>query len=134
MRPHDDDGQATIKRISGRYDVNGVYIHGSEADRKTQSVLAFNATFPVEVFGSLRELEAKQARYIPNTDTTSPLRGGWLIRSATLDPPCPPKTSRPAPESCSSSPAPTASPRPLPRRIGPAARRISSAPPSRSPP
>ncbi len=86
LRRHDDDGVATIKRISGRYDANGVYIHGNEADRTTQSVLYFNATFPVEVFGKLRELEAKQARYIPLSDTKSPLNGGWLLRGATLKP------------------------------------------------
>jgi lipopolysaccharide export system permease protein len=89
LRRHDDDGVATIKRITGRYDANGVYIHGNEADRLTNTVLFFNATFPVEIFGTLRELEARQARYIPTTDTTSPARGGWLLRGTRLNLPLP---------------------------------------------
>ncbi len=89
LRRHDDDGLATIKRITGRYDANGVYIHGNEADRLTNTVLSFNATFPVEIFGTLRELEARQARYIPTSDTTSPARGGWLLRGTRLNLPLP---------------------------------------------
>ena len=97
LRRHDDDGVTTIKRISGRYDVNGVYIHGNEADRTTQTVLFFNATFPVEVFGSLRELEAKQGRYIPLSDTKSPDRGGWLLRGSKLNLPLPPEEDQAEP-------------------------------------
>ncbi|MCA1682605.1 MAG: LptF/LptG family permease [Actinobacteria bacterium] len=91
LRRHDDDGVSTIKRITGRYDVNGIYIHGNEADRTTQTVLSFNATFPKEIFGNLMNLEARQARYIPLSDRTSPYRGGWLIRGAALKPPLPPE-------------------------------------------
>ena len=97
LRRHDDDGLATIKRISGRYDVNGVYVHGNEADRKANTVLYFNATFPVAIFGSIRELEATQARYIPMSDTTSPARGGWLLRGTKLNLPLPPDPDPTAP-------------------------------------
>ncbi len=83
-----DDGVATIKRISGRYDANGVYIHGNEADRTTQSVLYFpTPRFPSRSSASFGELEAKQARYIPLSDTKSPSNGGWLLRGASLQAP-----------------------------------------------
>ncbi len=90
LRRHDDDGLSTIKRISGRYDANGVYVHGNEADRGANTVLMFNATFPPQCFGTIREMEATQARYIPLSDTNSPARGGWLLRGARLNLPLPP--------------------------------------------
>lgn len=83
QKSHDDDGSMKV-RVSGRYDANGIYIHGNEADRRAQTVLSFNATIPVEVFGSLRELEARQARYIPESATNCPKRGGWLLRGVHL--------------------------------------------------
>jgi lipopolysaccharide export system permease protein len=82
MKRHDDDG-TNLLRVAGRLDVNGIYIHGGDADRQTQTALNFNVTFPVQIFGSLYVLEAKQARYIPETDRTSPRRGGWLLRGVT---------------------------------------------------
>ena len=86
QKTHDDDGTRKV-RVFGRLDGNGVYLHGNEADRKTLTVLGFNATFPVEVFGTIRELEALQARYIPEEDVKSPLRGGWLLRGARMNHP-----------------------------------------------
>jgi lipopolysaccharide export system permease protein len=86
QKSQDDDGTRKVL-VYGRYDAQGILIHGREADRKTKTVLSFNATLPVSVFGALRELEAKQARYIPETDISSPLRGGWLLRGAVLNPP-----------------------------------------------
>ena len=86
QKSHDDDGTRKV-RVFGRYDANGVYIHGTEADRESRTVLSFNATFPVEVFGAIRELEAAQARYVPESDKTSPMRGGWLLRGARLNSP-----------------------------------------------
>jgi lipopolysaccharide export system permease protein len=86
QKRHDDDGQQRVQ-VYSRYDTNRVLIHGREADRSTRTVLSFNATLPVEVFGTIRELEAKQARYIPEDDPKSPLKGGWLLRGAHLTPP-----------------------------------------------
>jgi lipopolysaccharide export system permease protein len=84
QKSHDDDGSRKVF-VSGRYDDNWVYLHGSEADRSQQTILSFNATFPVEVFGAIREIEARQARYIPENDTRSPLKRGWLLRGAHLN-------------------------------------------------
>ena len=86
QKSHDDDGERKV-HVSGRYDANGVLIHGSEADRKAKTVFSFNATIPVSVFGAIRELEAKQARYIEEDDRDAPLKGGWLLRNARLNPP-----------------------------------------------
>ena len=86
QKTHDDDGQRKVLVFS-RYDSNGVLIHGKEADRGAKTVLSFNATLPVGIFGVIRELEAKQARYIPEDDPRAPLKGGWLLRGALLTPP-----------------------------------------------
>ncbi|MGE3818207.1 MAG: LptF/LptG family permease [Isosphaeraceae bacterium] len=83
QKSHADDGTMKVQ-VYGRYDANGVYLHGTEADRDASTVQGFNATFPADVFGSLRELEAAQARHIPATDTSSPLNEGWLLRGARL--------------------------------------------------
>lgn len=83
QKSHDDDGSMKV-RVAGRYDANGLYIHGNEADRRAQTVLTFNVTIPVEVFGTLRDFEAKQARYIPETAARCPRRGGWLLRGVYL--------------------------------------------------
>lgn len=82
QRSHDDDGSTRV-HVSGRYDSHMIYIHGLEADRKNQTVVSFNATIPVELFGALHELKARQARYIPETARKAPLRGGWLLRGVT---------------------------------------------------
>ena len=84
QKSHDDDGSSLVL-VSGRYDPNMIYIHGAQADRKNQTVMAFNATIPVQVFGTLCELSARQARYIPASDRSAPLRGGWLLRFTRLN-------------------------------------------------
>jgi lipopolysaccharide export system permease protein len=86
LKDHDDDGVRKV-RVSGRYDSNGILIHGGDADRNARTVYQFNATVPVPVFGALRELEAKQGRYIPEDDHKAPLKVGWLLRGAQLNPP-----------------------------------------------
>src|SRR3954451_15642845 len=86
QKSHDDDGVRKVL-VYSRYDAQGILIHGREADRKAKTVLNFNATLPVGIFGAIRELEAKQARYIPETAVRAPMRGGWLLRGARLNPP-----------------------------------------------
>jgi lipopolysaccharide export system permease protein len=86
QKSHDDDGLRKVI-VQSRYDGQGVLIHGREADRNARTILMFNATLPVGVFGTLRELEAKHACYIPETAMRCPMRGGWLLRGATLSPP-----------------------------------------------
>jgi lipopolysaccharide export system permease protein len=83
---HSDNGQEKVS-VYSRYDSRRVLIHGKEADRGAQTVLTFNATIPVHIFGAIRELEAKQARYIPTDDPRAPLKGGWLLRGARMSPP-----------------------------------------------
>jgi lipopolysaccharide export system permease protein len=84
QKSHADDGSIQVQ-VHGRYDSNGIYLHGSHAERKERTVVSFNATFPVEVFGAIRELEAMQARYIPDDDPVAPMKGGWLLRGARLN-------------------------------------------------
>src|SRR4051812_48280595 len=86
QKSHDDDGLRKVL-VYGRYDAQGILIHGREADRNAKTVLAFNATLPVGIFGTICDVEARQGRYIPETDLASPLRGGWLLRGARLHPP-----------------------------------------------
>jgi lipopolysaccharide export system permease protein len=86
QKSHDDDGVRKVL-VYSRYDAQGILIHGREADRSAKTVLNFNATLPVSIFGTIRELEAKQARYIPETAKHAPMRGGWLLRGAKLNPP-----------------------------------------------
>lgn len=87
QKSHDDDGMAKVLSLPKRYDSRSVMIHGKEADRATRTITSrFNATIPYEVFGTMREIEGKQATYIPADHPTAPLKGGWLIRAATLKP------------------------------------------------
>jgi lipopolysaccharide export system permease protein len=88
QKSHDDDGMSKVRLLPKRYDSRSVMIHGKEADRATRTItVRFNATIPVEVFGSMREIEGKQATYIPADHPRAPLKGGWLIRAATVKPP-----------------------------------------------
>jgi lipopolysaccharide export system permease protein len=93
QKSHDDDGERKVL-VYGRYDSDGIYIHGREADRATRTVLSLNATLPVTVFGAIHELDAKQAQHIPEDHPRAPLKGGWLLRGAHLNPPVPDKELR----------------------------------------
>jgi lipopolysaccharide export system permease protein len=86
QKSHDDDGLRKVF-VTSRYDSNGILLHGREADRNAKTIMQFNATLPVSILGTIRELDAKQARYIPETALRCPMRGGWLLRGATLTPP-----------------------------------------------
>ena len=89
MKPHADDGSIEVK-VASRYDSNRVLIHGDAADRASQTIKSFFATIPVEVYGEIIEFQALQARYVPPSDISSPMRGGWLLRGVTpLDKPLP---------------------------------------------
>jgi lipopolysaccharide export system permease protein len=85
QKSHDDDGTAKLK-VSSRYDIDGILIHGLEADRATKTLMPCNFTLPVHIFGRILEIESKQARYIPEENPRAPLRGGWLLRGAKLSP------------------------------------------------
>jgi lipopolysaccharide export system permease protein len=95
QKSHDDDGVRKVQ-VPSRYDSRRVMVDGSEADRATRTIInRFNATIPIEVFGSIRKIEAKQATYIPVEAVRAPIRGGWLIRGATLTPPLDPELLEP---------------------------------------
>ncbi len=61
---------------------------------RLRTVLSFNATLPVTVFGAIHELDVKQAQHIPEDHPRAPLKGGWLLRGAHLNPPVPDKELR----------------------------------------
>ncbi len=81
---HADDGKRALV-VHARTDLNGIGIHGGEGIREAKTLVPFDATLPITRFDSLN-LEAKEARYIPETDQRSPLRGGWLLRGARFPP------------------------------------------------
>ena len=92
--PPDDDGERQLK-VYARTDINDIVIHGTWGFRDTQSIAnppdrqmesAFDATLPESRFGTLHNLEAREARYIPESAIRSPLRGGWLLFNARLSP------------------------------------------------
>jgi lipopolysaccharide export LptBFGC system permease protein LptF len=93
QRNHADD-ETHVKRIFSRYDTNLILFQGREANRQSQTILGFNATLPIEIFGALHELSADQATYIPPEDPTVPLKGGWLLRGADLRPAMPQNNSK----------------------------------------
>lgn len=83
--PPDDDGQISLK-VWSRTDVNAIVIHGENAYRSSRTITPFDATLPISRFDTLMNLEAREARHIPESDARSPLRGGWLLRGARLTP------------------------------------------------
>jgi lipopolysaccharide export system permease protein len=90
QKSHADDGTSTIAVLSTPYDARGLMLSGKEADRAARTMLKrFNVTVPVQVFGSIREIEGRQATYIPPEASRVPLRGGWLVRGAKIQPPIP---------------------------------------------
>jgi lipopolysaccharide export system permease protein len=86
QKSHDDDGMSKVMSLPKRYDSRRIMIHGKDADRATRTITArFNVTIPFQIFGSIREIEGRQATYIPPEHPGAPLTGGWLIRGATLN-------------------------------------------------
>ncbi len=86
-RRHDDDGLQRITFVSSRYDERGIMIHGKSADRASRTIIHFDATINRKIFGRIMEIQGRQATFIPADDPRAPLKGGWLIRDATVDPP-----------------------------------------------
>ena len=85
-KTHDDDGQGAV-HVTGRYDSRNIYIHGVDADRASRTLVPFWSTIPKSVFGSIRDIKGQQATYIPPDHPTAPLKGGWLVRKAIVNPP-----------------------------------------------
>ncbi len=84
-KTHDDDGERTL-HVTGRYDGQNICIHGVDADRASKTLFPFWAIIPKSAFGSIRDVKGVQATYIPPDHPTAPLKGGWLVRNATVSP------------------------------------------------
>ncbi len=95
QKSHDDDGMVKVQ-VPSRYDSRGIMVDGSRADRATRTIVnRFNATIPYAVFGAIRKIEARQATYVPADHPTAPIKGGWLIRAASVNPPVDPALLEP---------------------------------------
>ena len=93
---HDDDGMRQVKGCRSATTRGRSWSTASEADRATRTIInRFYATIPFSVFGTIREIEGRQATYIPPDHPRAPLKGGWLIRGATLNPPLEPELLEP---------------------------------------
>src|SRR5262249_16663721 len=86
-RRHDDDGFQQVNLVSTRYDARNIMMHGKSADRATRTSMRYYATIPLSVLGKIHDIIGSQATYIPPDHPTAPLKGGWLIREATINPP-----------------------------------------------
>jgi hypothetical protein len=93
-RRHDDDGSARLTMLPSRKDSNGVLIQGSFGDRATNTIVPTYVTVTRKLFGKTWTITGRQATYIPVDHPTAPLKGGWLIREATIDPPLDEETLR----------------------------------------
>ena len=86
-KSHDDDGERTV-HVSGRYDSRRH--HDSRRGRRPshQDDLA-RSTRRSRSRSSARfeYVKGQQATYIPPDHPTAPLKGGWLVRDATINPP-----------------------------------------------
>jgi lipopolysaccharide export system permease protein len=85
LKAPDDDGLRRVK-VMGGFDLNELMIHGSSADRVTQTISKMQVSIDPKHFGVSAELSANEARYISPDDPTCPLRGGWLLRGAKVVP------------------------------------------------
>ena len=97
QRSHADDGTEQVNSVSSRYDANKVLMTGTKADRTTRTIYSMSITFPFEVFGTIRELNAKEATYYPPEAVRAPHRGGWLLRGARLNQPIEPELLKDGP-------------------------------------
>lgn len=86
-RSHQDDGLQRVNVVSTRYDERKIMLLGKSADRATRTITKFDVTIPPEVLGKFYVIVGTQATYIPPGHPTAPLKGGWLIREARMDPP-----------------------------------------------
>lgn len=86
-KPPDDFAGRVVQSFRSRVDTNGiVFTGGKEGEPVTQSIVGFYAALPEELVGTPGKIDAAEARYIPESATRSPLRGGWLLRKAELTP------------------------------------------------
>src|SRR5262245_50363039 len=72
----DPDGEKEMQ-VRGAYEPNGIHLEGERASRKEMIIYRFRVTLPTEVLGSLKHLEAAEARYVP--PGSGPRTGGWEL-------------------------------------------------------
>lgn len=88
QRSHADDGTSEVEVRTMPNDGRGLIYAGRLADRTHKTILdRFNVTIPFQVYGAIRDVNGRQATYIPRDHPTAPLKEGWLIRSARVSPP-----------------------------------------------
>jgi lipopolysaccharide export system permease protein len=83
-----------VNYVTSRYDSRGIMIHGKTADRASHTILPFYAKVDVRISGIISYIRGQQATYIPPDHPTAPLKGGWLVRDATINPPLDEETMR----------------------------------------
>lgn len=87
QKNHSDDGSSAVRVQTKPADHRGLIFSGVEADRARRTILKrFTVTIPADVYGSIRNIEGSEAVYIPESAHRVPLRGGWLVRAATISP------------------------------------------------
>lgn len=84
-RKPDDDGTRTVP-VYSRYDINDIHIHGKHAIPARQT-MEMSATLPESLTGTLRDLFAREAIWVPADSPAAPRKGGWLLRGAKITPP-----------------------------------------------
>lgn len=90
QKNHADDGNSEVVVQTKPADHRGLIFSGLKADRARKTIKErFAVTVPSEVFGAIRNIEANEATYIPEGAVRMPLRGGWLVRGATISPSVP---------------------------------------------
>jgi lipopolysaccharide export system permease protein len=81
----DDDGKRQIS-AHNIFDVNEIRLHGEHGHRDIKTVEPFDADLPISRFGTLIQLEAKEARYFAPEEVAAPYRDGWLLRATKISP------------------------------------------------
>jgi lipopolysaccharide export system permease protein len=85
QRSHADDGTQEVNFVSSRIDANKILMVGQKADRAARTISSMSVTLPIELYGTIRELYAKEATHYPPEATRAPYRGGWLLRGVDLN-------------------------------------------------
>ncbi len=135
-KSHDDDGQRTV-HVTSRYDSRSIMLDASRRRSGDQDPFSVLRDDPPAIVGEIEELKAQQATYIPPDHPTAPLKGGWLVRQATINSAARGRCARGEPRSPHAGrrplgfPPPYVSARPA-RRAGP--RKPSHGRGNRSPP
>ncbi len=84
QREHDDDGTKVL-RAQAVYDQRGILLNGAGCYRQRQSVRPAFVTLPPSLAGSVVELWAEEARYVPPGEGEP--SGGWVLLNVRPKPP-----------------------------------------------